>query len=161
MLNGLDAFLFRLFELTRKAGIDVSPYPMDHVCYRVATMERYLELAHAWRLYARVSHESIVNGRPISVFLLGTPLEVAGRVITCLELPAPKEGAPYPEGWEHAEFVIDEPFAHFMSRYDEHVFDTKGLTKELNPELGYKLPEGLQIKFHHLPLERVIQIEEE
>jgi predicted metalloenzyme YecM len=159
MLNGLDVFVPRLLELTRKAGIDVSEYLMDHVCYRVADLRRYEDLAHAWRLYSSKTHESLVNGRPITVFVLEQPIVVAGRIIRVLELPAPKEGSPYPEGWEHAEFVIDEPFAHFMSRYDEHVFDTKSLHKELNPELGYKLPEGLQIKFHQAPLEQVIEIE--
>ncbi len=159
MLNGLESFVPRLLELTRQAGIDVSEYLMDHVCYRVADMKRYEELAHVWRLFAEKTHESMVNGRPITVFTLYTPIKIAGRIIRVIELPAPKEGAPYPEGWEHAEFVIDEPFAHFMSRYDEHVFDTRGLAKEFNPELGYKLPEGLQIKFHQMPLECVIEIE--
>jgi len=161
MLNGLDVFVPRLLDLASKAGIDVSEYLMDHVCYRVAEMKRYKELAHVWRLFASKTHTSMVNGRPITVFVLHNPLKIAGRIIRVIELPAPKDGRMHPEGWEHAEFVIDEPFAHFMSRYDEHVFDTKGLTKELNPELGYKLSNGLQIKFHQMPLERVIEIEAE
>lgn len=83
---------------------------------------------------------------------------LAERFIRVIELPAPKEGSEYPEGWEHAEFVIDEPFARFMARYKKHVFDIKSLTRKLNPELGYSLPDGLRIKFHRLPLERVIEL---
>ncbi|MCE9585745.1 VOC family protein [Candidatus Uhrbacteria bacterium] len=161
MLNGLDTFVPRLLDLTEKAGIDVSGYLMDHVCYRVADMDRYDGLAHAWRLFAEKTHTSLVNGRPITVFVLQKSLTIAGRIIRVIELPAPKQGSSYLEGWEHAEFVIDEPFSHFMSRYDEHDFDTKSLGKDLNPELGYKLPEGLQIKFHQMPLEHVIEIERE
>ena len=159
MRNGLEAFVPRLLDLTKRAGIDVSEYLMDHVCYRVAEMSRYEALAHAWGLYAAKMHTSHVNGRPITVFVLQNPIVIAGRIIRVVELPAPKQLSLYPEGWEHAEFVIDESFVHFMARYRTHDFDTKSLRKELNPELGYKLPEGLRIKFHHLPLERVIEIE--
>jgi hypothetical protein len=35
------------------------------------------------------------------------------------------------------------------------------LGKRINPELGLKLGGGLQVKFHHLPLFRVIEIEQE
>lgn len=161
-LNEIEPFLDRLFSELARAGVDVSSYPMDHVCYRVAEMDRYEELKHAWGRYVDgfVGYESEVNGRPISVFVLMHPPTIGGRVIPALELPAPKEGSPYPEGWEHAEFVIDEPFEDFMARYKDLAFDTKGLTKRINPELGLKLGSGLQAKFHHLPLSRVIEIEQ-
>lgn len=159
MLNGLQAFVPKLLGLTERAGIDVSEYFMDHVCYRVTDMKRYEDLAHAWRLFAAKSHTSMVNGRPITVFVLYKPLTIAGRRIHVIELPAPKEGSSYPEGWEHAEFVVGEPLQHFMSRYEDHPFDRKGMDKELNPELGLKLGEGLQVKFHERPLEEIIEIE--
>lgn len=162
-LNGIEPFLDRLFAELATAGIDISSYPMDHVCYRVADMDRYEELKHAWGRYVDgfVGYESVVNGRPISVFVLMYPPTIGNRLIPAIELPAPKEGSPYPEGWEHAEFVIEEPFEAFMERYPMLEFDKKGLSKTINPELGLKLGGGLQVKFHHLPLSRVIEIEQE
>ncbi|MCK9361331.1 VOC family protein [Patescibacteria group bacterium] len=157
----LEEFLQRLTAQLAEARMDVSRYEMDHVCYRVASLTRYEMLAHAWRLYASDTHESLVNGRPISVFVLERPLYRLDRSIAVLELPAPKEGSPYPEGWEHAEFVIDEPFKAFKERHPSLVFDEKSVDKEINPELGLKLGDGLQVKFHHQPLVRVIQIERE
>ena len=162
MLNGLEPFLTRLFHLLDEAGVDVSSFEMDHVCYRVASPERYDSLRHAWSRYVRnfTFHESLVNGRPIAVFVLEFPPTVCGRVIHAVELPAPKKGSAYDEGWEHAEFVIEESFDDFRARHSELVFDTKSVDKELNPELGLKLGHGLQVKFHHKPLGEVIEIEE-
>ncbi|MCC6563650.1 VOC family protein [Candidatus Uhrbacteria bacterium] len=157
----LEEFLQRLTSQLAEERVDVSRYEMDHVCYRVDSLTRYEMLAHAWRLYASDTHESLVGGRPISVFVLDRPLFRLGRSIAVLELPAPKKGSPYPEGWEHAEFVIDEPFETFMARHSHLVFDIKSIGKELNPELGLKLGHGLQVKFHHQPLARIIQIERE
>lgn len=158
----LEQFLTRLFHLLDEAGVDVSPLEMDHVCYRVETLERYKALSHAWRLYADDVHESPVNGRPISVFTLAKPLMRAGRSVSLIELPAPKEGSPFVEGWEHAEFVIGGPsFGPFISRHN-HLsanFDLKGVGKENNPELGLKLAPGFQAKFHFLSLARVIEQE--
>ncbi|HVM90767.1 MAG TPA: VOC family protein [Verrucomicrobiae bacterium] len=158
----LEEFLTRLFHLLDEAGVDVSNLEMDHVCYRVETLERYLALAHAWRLYAVDVHESPVNGRPISVFVLRRPLRRAGRAISVIELPAPKEGVSFREGWEHAEFVIEGPtFNHFIARH-RHLaerFDRKSVNKSLNPELGLKLDHGIQAKFHFLPLAKVIELE--
>ena len=163
MLTTLEPFLIRLFHLIDEAGVDVSKFEMDHVCYRVATMERYHELCHAWSRYTKNHefHESLVNGRPIAVFVLASPPTICGRVIPVVELPAPKDGVVYEDGWEHAEFVLDEPFQHFMSRYEELPFDRKSLGKELNPELGLKLGLGLQVKFHHQSLAEIIKIEAE
>jgi predicted metalloenzyme YecM len=155
----LEQFLTRLFHLLDEAAVDVSELEMDHVCYRVETLERYKALAHAWRLYADDVHESPVNGRPISVFRLAKPLMRAGRSISLIELPAPKEGSSFVEGWEHAEFVIAESFFDFMRRHRNLVFDTKSVQKPLNPELGLKLAPGFQAKFHFLPLAKVIELE--
>lgn len=161
MLNDLEPFLLRLFARLEVMRVDVSRFELDHVCYRVADMERYEALRHAWSRYARnfEFHESLVNGRPISVFVLAHPPTVCGRVVPVVELPAPKPGTSFAEGWEHAEFVLDEPFQHFMSRYEELPFDRKSLGKPLNPELGLPLGDGMQVKFHHRPLAEVILLE--
>ena len=157
----LEVFLGRLLSTLAARGVDVSIYEMDHVCYRVETLERYQALAHAWRLYFPDVHESLVNGRPISVFTLEQPLIRAGRPIKMIELPAPKEGSAFAEGWEHAEFVIDEPLEAFRARHPQLDFDTKSMGKELNPELGLKLGPGLQAKFHNQSLAEVIRLERE
>ncbi len=161
MFEGLPSFLETMFALLERMRVDVSGFLMDHVCYRVATLERYATLKTELSILCDEPYESLVNGRPISVFVLRTPFRIGERIISCIELPAPKPGADYPEGWEHAEFVVDEPLPHFESRYDELPFDHKGMDKQHNRELGLKIGQGLQVKFHEQPLTQVIKIEQQ
>jgi predicted metalloenzyme YecM len=97
---------------------------------------------------------------------MAVPFRFHQREIWLVELPEPKPGSPYPEGYEHAEFVTDRPLAQFESWLTAHLgitahdLDRKGLTKSLNADLRLRLPDGLSVKFHELPLDRVIEIEQ-
>jgi predicted metalloenzyme YecM len=73
-----------------------------------------------------------------------------------LELPSPKKGSEYSEGFEHVEFVIDEPFEAFIKRYPKTLFDKKGQFKKVNADLRIQF-ENCSVKFHHHSLEYVIK----
>ena len=100
----------------------------------------------------------MVNGRAISTFKLSFPFQTATHEIPLLELPAPKNGASFPTGFEHAEFLIGECFTSFRSKYPGLNL-IEGGNRTLNPELCLKLGDGMQAKFHHLSLGRVIELE--
>lgn len=120
----------------------------DHVCYRTESLERYSHLKEELYKYGELSAETIVNGRMISIFNLTEKIQYKEYTIDCLELPAPKEGSHYREGWEHAEFVTSTPLSEFMANYPEVSFKTSGIKKELNPEIAFKVKEIYQAKFH-------------
>jgi oligoendopeptidase F len=151
-------FLGRIFAALKGAGIDVAAFPMDHICYRVATAERYAALKSALERSARLLHEAMIGGRPIATYKLAVPLHYAGRVIDVVELPSPKPGRRYEDGYEHAEFVIAETFAAFMARHPHLSFDTSGAGKAHNPELRVVFGD-ISVKFHHDTLERIIAAE--
>jgi predicted metalloenzyme YecM len=138
---------------------------LDHICYRVASVARYVQLRDALLEENDLLVESPINGRRIATFRMATPFRFQQREIWLLELPEPKPGSPYPEGYEHAEFVTDRPLAQFETWLTEHLgltaddLDRKGLTKPLNADLRLRLPDGLSVKFHELSLDRVIEIE--
>jgi predicted metalloenzyme YecM len=136
-------------------GITVDAYELDHICYRVATPERYRELRDQLAPYGELLTDNPVNGRPIATFRLATPLRYQERRIHYLELPAPKPGSPYAEGWEHVEFVVDVPLPAFAERYPHVDFDRKGLTKTSNADLRRQYPCG-SVKFHRQSLAAVI-----
>ncbi|MGZ5279068.1 MAG: VOC family protein, partial [Pseudobdellovibrionaceae bacterium] len=95
--------------------------------------------------------------RPIATFQMKEPFQVQNQKIGLVELPAPKPGSPYQLGFEHAEFVIQESFDVFVSKFPALRFSKSG-NKNVNPELCLKTKIG-QVKFHHLSLDRVIEIE--
>lgn len=140
-------------------GIDRSELAMmDHICYRVETLERYDEMMRKLGVAARLLGESKVSGRMIATFELDEPLEAGGWRIPCIELPQPKAGSPYAEGLEHVELVTVSGLELFEAKHLDLPFNKAGMYKKINPELGLKHA-GMSVKFHEQPLGAVVRIE--
>lgn len=150
----LDVIFARLDELRLPTDL-----VCDHVCYRVATHSRYEELREALEADGTLESQAMIAGRPIATFQLHTPIAYKGRQIEALELPAPKPGSDYKEGWEHAEFVVLQPLPEFIAQYPQLTFDTRAIGKPLNPEIGIRLTADYQAKFHNKTLLEVIRLE--
>ena len=159
MIDGVRPFLDALFRGLEAVGVDTRGLFLDHICYRVASVEAYVARKAELERYATLLHETAIGGRPIAAFKLHTPFPYRGRAIPVVELPAPKAGRAYPEGWEHAELVITEPFAALLARHPDLAWDTSATAKAHNPELRLPLGGDLSVKFHHASLEDVIRAE--
>lgn len=131
----------------------------DHICYRVQTLQEYKEMKSFFTQHGELKAETIVSGRPISIIKLNNPFKYESYEISCVELPAPKEGKKTHTGWEHAEFVVHNP-ADLVEKYPQLDFNTKSLHRKINAELSLKLNEGLSVKFHPLHILEVIDKEE-
>ncbi|HNU55805.1 MAG TPA: VOC family protein [Flavobacteriales bacterium] len=149
------SFLHRVFAVLRSDGVDVSPLLLDHICYRVATAERYLHWKDLLSKNGDLLGETMIGGRPISTFKLHEPIIHLDRRITVVELPAPKEGSPYIEGWEHVEFVVGIDPRAFAARYPSLPWDMSGADKASNPDVRLSY-DGFSVKFHQRSLEEVI-----
>ncbi|MFZ1332842.1 MAG: VOC family protein [Flavobacteriales bacterium] len=158
MIPDPRSFLTELFGSLNKHGIDVRPYELDHICYRVDTEVRYSEMKTTFREHAHLLVESMVSGRLIATYKLNESFLFEGRSITVIELPSPKSGSPYYEGYEHAEFVIDVDPLAFTERYPQLDWDLSGSRKLMNADV--RLPFGsISVKFHQEALEKVIERE--
>jgi len=156
LLGSPNTFLDKLFQYLSEKKITVSNYELDHICYRVATEERYQILKKALSNLGELLTESQIGGRAIASIKLNEPLIYKDRKIEVIELPAPKKGSFYKEGFEHVEFVIDVPFADFMAPHPHLNFVTKDLKKSVNPGITLKETD-FSVKFHHHTLEYVIR----
>lgn len=138
---------------------------LDHLCYRVETMDAYEELRDELLTENELLVESIIGGRRIATLKMKTPFPFRGRDIPLLELPEPKAGSFYAEGWEHVEFVTDRPLPDFEDwlikqlRISADELDRSGLNKTRNADLRLRLADGLSAKFHERSLEEVIRKE--
>jgi predicted metalloenzyme YecM len=158
-IGDYEAFILNISSELPKVGIDRSELAMmDHVCYRVGTLERYQTLKQAFSVQATFLSEAVVSGRNIATFEFDNYLETDGWTVPYLELPEPKEGSPYPEGLEHAELVVIGGLERFLERHKDLEFDHKGMGKKINPELGLKTA-NMSVKFHEQPLGAVVRIE--
>lgn len=167
ILEGIEPFIVNINRGLDEARIDRGYLTeMDHVCYRVETNDRYdeirTELAKATEWLLEVGAPAMINGRPIVTYQFIEPIAIGDWTPSYLELPAPKEGSPYPEGLEHAEFVVrGGNLATFQAAHPhlEDMFTEGGMNKSVNPELGLKAY-GMSIKFHELALGKVVRIEQ-
>lgn len=149
-------FLDQLSQQLAVDGIDVHLYELDHICYRVASMERYEALKTRLAQISTLLKETQIGGRPIATYKLHQAILYKNRQIWCIELPAPKADSYYQEAYEHVEFVIQEDFESFMAKYPTIKFDTKGVSKPINADLRIKYKD-FSVKFHHYSLEYVIK----
>lgn len=130
----------------------------DHICFRVATLNEYETYKIKLLDWGALITETPVNGRLIATYRLKTPIQFKNYCLSIIELPSPKLGSPYQTGFEHIEFVIKKTFQTFKANYSSLSFEQTN-DKTLNSELCFKISIG-QVKFHYIPLERVIEIEE-
>jgi len=156
LLGDSTSFLEHIFRYLSSKKVDVSDYELDHICYRVETKERYQYLKKALIDVGELLKESQIGGRAITSIKLVEPIIYKNRKIWVVELPAPKKGSFYKEGFEHVEFVIDTPFDTFMKTHAHLSFVTKDLKKSVNQGVTLKETD-FSVKFHHHSLEYVIR----
>ena len=167
LLGNTNLFLTTLLDALKKDQINVNPYELDHICYRVSTKERYEQYKLHIQKHGVLLSETSIGGRPISTYKLHSPIifipkqesTYSRREIYLLELPSPKQNSPYPDGLEHAEFVIPHLFEEFITMHPHIEFDTKDITKPINPDIRIKYS-TFSVKFHHQSLEYVIKEEQ-
>jgi len=151
-----NPFLDQFFQNLKADKIDVANFELDHVCYRVETEKRYKEMKIMLDGLGQKLTEFKIRKREISTYHLNKPIVYLDREIHCIELSSPREDLFFPEGFEHAEFVINESLTDFMGRYPNIEFNTEALNRELNPEL-IRQYEGIAVKFHNYSLEYTIK----
>lgn len=148
-------FLTELFVQLAEDSVDVSGYLLDHLGYAASTPGRYAELKQQLACSGELLVEAMINSRPIATYRLTEPIQFDAWQINCIELLAPIQNTTSGEGFIHAEFVIQEDFETFMTRYPLIHFDTRRVNDKINAciKIDYG---GVAVKFHHESLESVI-----
>ena len=151
-------FLDDLFSKISDIELKVEHYELDHICYRVQSVDEYKIKKEELKNFGELLIESLVNGRLISTFKLHDPIVYKNRKIFLVELPAPKAIHSYPSGLEHAEFVTKEPLQKIIDRYPQYSFEAFGIHKKINADITLKLGDYC-IRFHNQSLEEIIKME--
>lgn len=151
-------FLRTLFSALREQAVDVEGMFLDHVCYRVETVERYRELCRDLGPIAAMLGEQQIGGRPIATFRLHRPWHFHDRLVDVVEVPAPKVGSPYSEGYEHAEFVVPD-LERFVARHGSLLWELTGMTKAHQAEARLRFGR-ISAKFHRRALHELIAAEQ-
>jgi predicted metalloenzyme YecM len=99
-------------------NIDIAPYPLSHLAVRVPEWDQYVHVRTLLERHATANQESVWNGRPISMIVLTTPLEVLdGKVVPDIELIPPVHQRMYKMGLEHLGVVVGDGFDAFSHEH--------------------------------------------
>lgn len=151
-------FLDKIFNHLNQNQVEIGNWEIDHICYRTSSQDNYQTSKQMFEKLGICLIESEVNGRLIATYKLDQPIHYKSWIIDLVEVPAPKPNKETIEGFEHIEVVIDEKFSTMIEKYSHLNLATKGMSKDLNPELEIEF-DDCAIKFHHQCLEQVINIE--
>lgn len=158
VIGDYEVFFEELLQEVRALDIKIEGMPIDHICYRVETLDRYESMKESLMPLAKAWGENIHHGRPISAFLLKNPLKAEGYSVPVIELPAPKSDKFYPEGLEHFEFVVGSRFFNFREEYKDlwNRFEDSG---PHNQPAVISFSSGKSVKFHEKTLLKVLELE--
>lgn len=89
--SDLPRFTHALDELSRRLGLDITPLTADHIslrCHQNVTAERW---RRGFEQCGELLSENMINGRPICLFKLHEPVQVAHWQFSIVELLWPGE----------------------------------------------------------------------
>ncbi len=141
-------------------GIDIAPYKLSHLAFRVPEWDQYVHLRTHLERHATANHENVWNGRPISILVLKEPLEVLdGKVVPDIELIPPVHQRVYKMGLEHLGVVVGDTFDAFVEAHKPVLTGQQFQGPNSTPDPVYILLEDFtHVKFYRLSLRASIEL---
>jgi len=144
--------------LTR--GIDIAPYALSHVAYRVPEWDQYVRVRTQLERHAIANRENFWNGRPISLIVPVEPLPVLDdKVVPLIELIPPVHQRVYKMGLEHLGVVVGETFDAFVDAHKPVLTGQQFQGPNSTPDPVYILMEDFtHVKFYRLSLRASVEL---
>jgi predicted metalloenzyme YecM len=118
IIGDYRAFTAQQRDRLLTCGIDISPYTLSHLAYRVPEWDQYVHVRTLLERHAVANRENVWNGRPISLIVPAEPLEVLdGKVVPLIELIPPVHQRVYKMGLEHLGVVVGDTFDAFVGTH--------------------------------------------
>lgn len=174
----LQDFEDRVFQYFTELGIfeKVRFLSADHLGLRLKDVSDIQALKNDLEKNGSMISSAVVNGREILIYKMILPIKIKNWSIPCIELPYPKLGHSYPDGWEHIEMVIPSSAMTLDElRHDFQVFfpdinieslkqkgqysedEPKSESDQLpNPTIALRKNKITTIKFHARTIEEIV-----
>ncbi|WP_275076419.1 MULTISPECIES: VOC family protein [Providencia] len=167
----LPKFADQLQAMAQKLDLSLTDYVIDHISMRCHHLETALRWHEGLLQCGQLISDNIINGRPIRLYELDKPLQIAGQDVFIIELPFPKDKKYLQESWEHIEMVIDVPPTELEKTarallpkglpvgFSIKVSQPKGQQERLpNPTLAVSNG-NITVKYHPFSLKKIIESE--
>jgi predicted metalloenzyme YecM len=141
-------------------GIDIAPYALSHLAFRVPEWDQYVHVRTLLERHAVANRENVWNGRPISLILPAEPLEVLdGKVVPMIELIPPVHQRVYKMGLEHLGVVVGDGFDTFVEAHKPVLTGQQFQGPNSTPDPVYILFEDFtHVKFYRLSLQASVEL---
>jgi predicted metalloenzyme YecM len=159
IIGDYRTFVARQCDRLAARGIDIAPYPLSHLAYRVPEWEQYVHVRTLLERHATANAENVWNGRPISIILLAQPLVVLdGAVVPLIELIPPVHQRVYRMGLEHLGVVVGDGAEEF-SRVHRRALTGQQFQGPYNEPYYVLFEDFTHVKFHRRSLRDVLELE--
>ena len=142
-------------------GIDIAPYELSHLCFRVPEWDQYVHVRTLLERHAVANRENVWNGRPISLIVPTEPLEVLdGKLVPLIELIPPVHQRVYKMGLEHLGVVVGDGFETFVEGHKPVLTGQQFQGPNSTPDPVYILMEDFtHVKFYRRSLRESVEID--
>jgi len=160
IIGDYRAFAAQQRDRLATLGIDITPYGLSHLAYRVPEWDEYVRVRGLIeKHHAVANHENVWNGRPISLIVLAEPLEVFdGGCVSLIELIPPVHQRVYKMGLEHLGVVVGDSFDAFVEVHKPVLTGQQFQGPNSTPDPVYVLFEDFtHVKFYRLSLRASVE----
>lgn len=159
IIGDYRAFTARQHDRLLARGIDIAPYELGHLAFRVPEWDQYVHVRTLLERHAVANMENVWNGRPMSLILLAEPLRVLdGKAIPLIELIPPVHQRVYKMGMEHFGVVVGDDVDAF-SRTHREVLTGQQFQNRWNEPYYILFEDFTHVKFHRRPLREVVELQ--
>ena len=160
VLGDYQAFAAQQAERLTARGIDISPYDLSHLAFRVPEWDQYVHVRNLLERHAVTYRENLWNGPPISLIVPAQPLEVLdGKGVPLIELIPPVHQRVYKMGLEHLGVVVGDTFDAFVDAHKPVLTGQQFQGPHSTPDPVYILFEDFtHVKFYRLSLRESVEL---
>ncbi|MFZ0530573.1 MAG: VOC family protein [Propionicimonas sp.] len=157
IIGDYQAFAAQQRDRLLARGIDIAPYPLSHLAFRVPEWGQYLHVRDLLERHASANSEKVWNGRPISLIVLTEPLEVLdGKAVADLELIPPVHQRVYKMGLEHLGVVVGDDLDAFSREHRSALTGQQFQSETVEP-VYILLEDFTHVKFYRRSLRAGIE----
>ena len=159
IIGDYQAFAAQQRDRLLALGIDITPYELSHLAFRVPEWGQYVHVRTLLERHASANRENLWNGRPISLIVPAEPPEVLdGKEVPMIELIPPVHQRVYKMGLEHLGVVIGDTFDAFVDAHKPVLTGQQFQGPNSNPDPVYVLLEDFtHVKFYRCSLRAAVE----
>jgi predicted metalloenzyme YecM len=161
IIGDYRAFAAQQRDRLATRGIDIAPYELSHLAFRVPEWDQYIHIRTLLELHAVANRENFWNGRPISLIVPSEPLRVLDdKVVPLIELIPPVHQRVYKMGLEHLGVVVADTFEAFVEAHKPVLTGQQFQGPNSTPDPVYILFEDFtHVKFYRLSLRESVELD--